>query len=126
MATVRYAEISYPGFFFPETSTVKVSKKTTAKELFKEYGKNGAYRIDFFSRTEEKSGDEVLRGKNKPEKGHFLYGKGYSLDEVKKMKVDGGQLASNIECNGWKGAVKCKPGNWQPWDEDTTIVECPQ
>lgn len=127
MSTVRYAEICYPGIFFPETSTVKVTQKTTAKELFKKYGKDGAYRIEFFTRTEEKRGDEVLKGKHKPEKGHFLYGQGYTLAEMKAKKpaLDS-TLISNVECNKWKGAVRCKPGNWQPWDEDTTIIEVKQ
>lgn len=122
MPKVRYAELAYPGSFFPETTTVKVSQKTTAEELFKERGSKGCYRIDFFTRTEEKRGDDVLVGKSVKEKKHYLYGTGYTIEQLKKLEEDHRILISNCECNGWKGAVRCKPGNWQPWDDNTVII----
>ncbi len=123
MSTVRYATLCYPSVFLPETSDVKVGKKTTASELFKEH--KGCYRVSFWTRTEQQFGDELLLGPPKRDGKDVLNGRAYTLAEMKARRPALDKiLISNVEINRWKGAVECITGNWQPWD-DSVEVECP-
>lgn len=122
MRKVRYATLSYPGIIFPETQTVKVEANTTAKSLFRKH--KNCYRISFSSRTEGTVDGEPVTGKATTEPTEYLCGRAYTLADMKR-KLDPKKdeiLISNIEINGYKGGIKCRTGNWQPWDGNVEVV----
>jgi lactate dehydrogenase-like 2-hydroxyacid dehydrogenase len=121
MSTVRYANIDFPGALFPESTSEKVSQKTTAQDIFKKH--KNAYRVHFYTRTEKNENGEKLTGKATYEKKYYLIGKAFTLEELRahRPKLDA-ILISNVECNKWDGAVRCRPGNWQPLEKDTIVV----
>lgn len=123
----RYADISLPGSFMADQVTIPVKDDTTPQELLK--ARPSSFRVHFFTRTEvlfprtKAGGDtEVLQGKPEYEPKSYLAGRAYTLAELKTMNVSD-TLIANVEGNGWKGAVKCRPGNWQPWTDDVEVLE---
>lgn len=43
------------------------------------------------------------------------------LDQVRAMGFD--ILASNMRANGWPTVIRCRTGNWQPFDDDDRLLE---
>lgn len=118
----RYATISYPGLFYAEQKDVSVKVNTTAEELFRRYP--GSFRVQFFERLETKKGKEALLGKPKYEKKYHLAGQVFTLAELKAHKPAlSDVLIDNVELNGYKAAVKCRPGNWQPLEKNAVVVD---
>lgn len=116
----RYADISLPGSFMADQVTVPVEDSTTPQELLK--ARPNSFRVHFFTRTEREENGEILRGTAQYEPKSYLAGRAYTLAELHTMNVSG-TLIANCEGNGWKGAVKCRPGNWQPWTDDVEVLE---
>lgn len=122
----RYAELYYPGLFMAESRSVKVKEKTTAAQLFGRHARGGCFRIRFFEREEAWKDGELLEGKPKWEPTSYIQGEAFTLAEMREMRPPLDEiLVSNVEINRWKGAVRCLPGNWQPWEDSTIVVPPP-
>lgn len=111
--TVRYVEFLFPGSFFSESSVQRYKPGMKIPDR--------CFGYQFFDKTSTKVGSETLEGRPKNFKGRYYLGKVYSQAEVKKMKLPG-FLAENMETNGWAFAVKCRTGNWQPFEKKDKIV----
>ncbi|MGN6383687.1 MAG: hypothetical protein ACTHMK_13875 [Dyella sp.] len=115
---IVYVEFLFPGTFFPELSLVPFAGEPIPVPA-------NAYGWSLKKRQEVLFGEEMLVGKLNKLGGTTLIGHAYSLAELKaefgsseKHRI----LISNIEGNGYLGACLCRTGNWQPIDEDTTVV----
>jgi hypothetical protein len=116
--TKHYVEFYSPGIFFPETSVKEIKNR---KEKFRI--PKGCYGYMFFDQEEIKSGGETLIGKPKNKSGMTFFGKKYSMEDLKREFKDNRILISNIECNGYKFAVKTIRGNWQPVGKKDKVVD---
>ena len=119
----RYATVYFPGVFMSETTTVKVSAKTTAEQVFKEHP--SSFQVSFYKKVEVRKGRELLTGDPRWEEKTYIRGKAWTLEEMKKNldpKADR-ILISNVEINKWRGAVECVTGNWQPWTDNMVVIK---
>jgi len=123
MATVRYATLYYPGVFMAEEKTVRVSPRTTGRQMLARNPE--AFKVSFYTRTERKVRDEMLTGDVRWERKSYIAGEYLSLAEMKRT-LDPKRdeiLISNVECNGYKGAIRCRTGNWQFKDDDVEVID---
>jgi len=116
----HYVEIYYPGGFFSETSTIEIKNREVDFEI-----PENCFGYRLFDRTEVKQDGELLIGDRKNISGMVYLGEKYSLSRLKKEfgnKKDYRILISNVEDNGYKGAVKTRRGNWQPLTEKDKVL----
>lgn len=119
--TITYVEYIYPGAFFSESGVQKV----TDRDISKLDIPDGAFAFKFFDIIFTKTEDDVamqsdhlnISGK------HYIGGKLYTVDEVKRDFPDSRTLISNLVGNGHTGAIHCRTGNWQPFDEGDIYIE---
>jgi hypothetical protein len=123
MSVKRYATLNFPGVMFPETETVAVTSGSKNEALLLFRAHPNCYRVDFFERTERTVDGEHFTGKGKAGKS-YLCGEPFTLKQMEEM-LDPDRhriLLNNVKHNHWKGAVRCPAGNWQPWEEDITVL----
>lgn len=120
-----YVEFLYPGMLFTETDEKQVANRNiqTLKIPTQAFG------FLFFDKTiktiELDGKKTVVNGKRRNVSGiYYPNGKVFSLDEVKSMGKDYSILASNMEGNNWKYAVKTRKGNFQPFTNKDHIIVC--
>jgi len=115
----HYVQFDEPGSFFPESTTRKVSKRIPAElENIPEY----TFALNFFDRSEIITKGETLKGKPKNDSIRILFGKKYTLEQLKEQGYsEKDALFRNIE-NSFPFAVYCLPGNWQPAEENDIVL----
>lgn len=126
--TITFIEFFYPGSLFSESSDRQVKNRDKPKRIPK-----NAYSYRFYDKVkitiegeDAWTKDEVFWRKAKNFSGqHFIDGEKFTLVQLKKKygKDDNyAILISNMKCNRWKHVVKCKTGNWQPFEKGDKIV----
>jgi uncharacterized protein (UPF0128 family) len=53
---------------------------------------------------------------------HYYGGKLYTVAELKRDFPNNSTLISNVEGNGYAKAIKCRTGNWQPFDKTDIFI----
>lgn len=121
MSIKKRVRILYPGSFFPESSSRAVDDFDP--NLIDDDGK--MYGFQFYEIEEIRGETGILIGEPKYDKKTYLIGRAYTLDELKKLFPEDEHRIGiqNVELNGWKGAVVCRPGNWQPWSDDVVVID---
>jgi len=131
MKKVSYVTYWFPGLLFAESRTKKCSHRDPEKvELPK-----GAYSFHFEDRWEGKDPDgNLVEGKADNVSKTYVEGEAFTVKDLKKIILTPsheyhGELASskscvmsNVEGNGYKGAIKTSRGNWLPRDENSVIL----
>jgi uncharacterized protein (UPF0128 family) len=119
-----YVEFLYPGSFFSESSakevkTRDVSKLKVPKNAF------GFKFFDILSVVVDADGKKVKLTSEQINVSpmHYYGGKIYTVAELKREFPNNDILISNIEGNGYKKAIRCRTGNWQPFEETDIFVE---
>lgn len=117
---IDYVEYLTPGSFFPEPYVREVESRDVDAAVAA--APPNAYGMAFFSVIEtevEADGKvEVLRSNRiHLSERFYLGGQVYTLAEVRALDLPGA-LVSNMECNGWPTVIKCRPGNWQPFEPE--------
>lgn len=113
-----YVEFLFPGTFFPEISLVRFSGEPIPVPA-------NAYGWNVKWRHEEQVAGETLTGPFHKVGGTTLIGNGFTLPQIKALFGQSDRhrtLLSNIEGNAYAGACLCRTGNWQPVENDTTVV----
>lgn len=116
--TKHYVAFKYPGVFFPETSVIEIKSRDEKFDIPK-----GCYGYHFFDQEEIEHNGEILTGEVKNESGTTFFGKKYSIDDIRKNHPEKGTLIRNLISNGYKFAVDTVTGNWQPVDDEDTVIE---
>lgn len=125
MKIEHHVEILYPGSFYPEEYTYKISRRETS-EVYK-HAKPGMFCFSYYD-VEVRSGKledgELITDHKIVNKSGRFYPGGtlLNLTEVKLLGPDFRILASNMECNGWKVIVKTRRGNFQPFEEGRDTI----
>lgn len=56
---------------------------------------------------------------------YYIGGTVHTLAEVQAMTAGVGVLADNMRANRWDHAIRCRTGNWQPFEDDDTLLPEP-
>ena len=119
-----YIEFLYPGSFFNESSTQKVKTRDVSKV---KVPKNafGFKFFDILSVVVDTDGKKVQLTSEQTNVSPMYYygGKLYTVAELKREFPNNYILVSNIEGNGYKKAILCRTGNWQPFRKTDIFVE---
>ena len=119
-----YVEFLYPGSFMSESSTREVKTRDTSKV---KVPKN-AFCFSFFdilSVVVEADGNKVKLTSERVNMSpkHYYGGRLYTVAELKRDFPGERILISNIEGNGYKKAIRCRTGNWQPFEETDVFIK---
>lgn len=119
-----YVEFLYPGSFFSESSTAKVTSRDTSK-LKVPKNAFGFKFFDILSVVVDADGKQVELTSERLNLSplHYYGGKLYTVAELKRDFPNNSTLISNVEGNGYAKAIKCRTGNWQPFDKTDVFVE---
>lgn len=120
----HFVRFRYLGSFFSKESSNEVADRDPLKVGVPE----GAFAFTFYDLV---VGVAIENGKAIPvssaaldESNHYYYGgKIYTVTELKKELPNKRILVSNIECNGYRRAIKCRTGNWQPFGDGDVYIE---
>lgn len=116
---VTYMRVFYPGLFFAGHSDVKVADRSVV-ELPK-----GSFGYRFFEREETELNGKLLVGPSENFSGLHTQGEVLTLEEIKQKLPktrDNLTLISNLECNGFKKAVRTIMGNWQYFQDGDVLL----
>ena len=118
-----YVEFLYPGSFFSESSTSKVTSRDTSK-LKVPKNAFGFKFFDILSVVVEADGKQIELTSERLNLSpmHYYGGKLYTVAELKRDFPNNSTLISNVEGNGYAKAIKCRTGNWQTFDETDIFV----
>lgn len=116
-----YVEFLSPGSIFNEGSakevkTRDVSKLKVPKNAF------GFKFFDILSVVVDADGKKVKLTSEQINESptHYYGGKIYTIAELKREFPD---IVSNFEDNGYKKAIHCRTGNWQPFEKTDVYVK---
>lgn len=124
-----YAHYLIPGMLFPEEATRELDVRSV--ELAVAKAPASAYCFTLYETadppaTRDPDYDVTPRRKNES-KRYYLGGRVFTPDEVKEVAARDPErhyaLVENMEGNGWTRMIKCRPGNWQPFEEGDTLIE---
>lgn len=110
----HYVRFFYPGALFIEYENKEIQGRSI--ELNK-VPKN-VYGYFLYDIIEPKNKKPYVR-KRSP---MVYFGKPYTLEEIENLFPDLNILIHNIKNNGYKGAVKCRTGNWQPLNKGDIVI----
>lgn len=123
---VHHVEYMLPGSFFPESVHRVVERRdlTAAKAAAPE----SAYRFTFYD-TPPKVDLPGYRVTAEPvnRSGRFyIGGETFGVDELEAWAAandrDMGILVSNMRANSWLRVIRCRTGNWQPFEPGDRII----
>ena len=119
-----YVEFLYPGSFMSESWTTQVKTRDVSK--LKVPKNSFAFKFfDIISVVVEADGKKIeltSEAINESSK-HYYGGKLYTVAELKREFPMQRILISNVESNGYKKAIKCRTGNWQPFEKTDVFVK---
>jgi hypothetical protein len=122
--TETFVELFFPGAFVSENSQFKV--ETRDPQAIADMYPN-AYCIQFYDLT---SKEVVVDGEKQRVSGkrknlspkYYPFGRVLNTDDVRKMPGDHHILIANMECNNWPKVVRCRTGNFQPFQEGDEVL----
>lgn len=123
---VRYF---HPGSFVSEESTERLTARDPQEAL--ERAPDSAFAFQLFdipdpaaARAAAGDGFEVIPKPVNKSGRYYINGLLKTIDQLEIENRDGELdiLISNARCNRWPVLVKCRTGNWQPFEEDDEVV----
>lgn len=120
MAETRtYVEFFYPGAFFDETSTREVQSRDSNVSV-----PDGAFGFRFFDvMSTDEGGVKMVSDKLNLSPMHYYGGRIMTLDEVRHEMPDARILISNMEGNGYARVIRCRTGNFKPFEDGDIFIE---
>ncbi len=119
-----YVHFLSPGSFFPEESEIEVTDRDVdTLEI-----PNGCFAFNFFDIVEVTCQDDmgkVIKTHSNPlneSSRYYVNGTIMTKEEIGTQEGFDSILFRNMESNGWEEIVKCKTGNFQPFNEGDSIV----
>ncbi len=121
--TVTYVRKLYPGAMVPEESVQRVQGRNPAEIVAA--ASKGVYAFQFIDRLEvaaETGGEALtLASKDRNASGWFYVdGVVFTRADVEQRGL--GVLLDNMRSNGWDRVVRCRHGNYQPFNRGDSIV----
>jgi hypothetical protein len=116
-------EYQFPGVLFAETSSKRVTMRDPLEAVVMAPDESFAFR--FYEVTEAPDLGKEFNVTSVPRNfsgWHYIDAQIFTLEDVDAMGDDFHILASNMRCNGWDRVVRCRTGNFQPFETSDTIV----
>lgn len=116
-----------PGSLFPEETTKDLARRDPA--LARREAPEYAFAFTLYDVEEvpDLGPDFRVTAKPKNETGrYYLGGTVYTVAELEDAfgsDPDKSILISNIKGNGYKAAIHCSTGNWQPFEDGDTLLD---
>jgi len=125
--TKTFVEFKYPGSFFSETSSKEVDDRDPGNVEVPE----GAFAFTFYDQivgTAKSCGKDHRVNSLPFNRSGVFYcgGEVLSLAQVKALPGDHSILVGNMERNKWEHVIKCRTGNFQPFENGDVFLEAPQ
>ena len=122
--TKTYVELFYPGTLFAENERHLV-KKRDANGIAKKYP--GAFSFQFYDLTSKPVNvdgvERIVAGhRKKVSPKYYPGGTILTAEDVKSMAGDHKILLSNMVGNGWERIVRCRTGNFQPFEKGDVVL----
>lgn len=122
--TQTWVKFLFPGAFFSEDSSEKVSSRDISELVIPE----GAFAFSFHDVTTQvaklEDGTEIPHKTGQENKSGMFYPGGIKLGsmDVGYLHGDNRILLDNMRSNGWKHVVKTRVGNFQPFDDSIDTI----
>jgi len=118
-----YIEFLYSGSFMSESSTQEINTRDVSKVKVPK----DAFCFSFFDilsvvvETDRRKVQLTSERINVSPK-HYYGGKLYTAAEFKRAFPSERILINNIKGNNYKKIIKCRTGNWQPFEETAVLI----
>lgn len=126
--TIEHRATYYiPGTLFPETVTKKLDARSVDEAVSK--APSSAYCFELFDVLPPPDLGPEFSVTSKPlnkSARFFIGGKLFTVEEVEREYPELGILASNMRCNDYKVVIRCRTGNWQPFQMEDTLLPDPE
>lgn len=118
-----YIEFYSPGAFLSESSTREVKTRDLSKIKMPKNAFGFRF-FDILSASVKEGSQRVLVTSERINVSpmHYYGGKLYTVAELKRKYPNQHTLISNIESNGYKKAIQCRTGNWQPFNTTDIFI----
>lgn len=121
---IHKAKYLMPGALFPEDTVVTLSERSADEAARK--APTNAYCFTLYDTAEpvDLGPEYQVAPKAQNESGrYYLGGIVFSADDIRRLDGDHDVLLANMRANHWRLVIRCRPGNWQPFnvDEDTLV-----
>jgi hypothetical protein len=118
-----YVEFLMPGTLFAESDCAQVPSRDIRKLSVPEH----AFAFTFFdivTETVKVGGKTFRRGGERSQVSpkHYYGGHIYTLAEVQAEFTDEHTLLDNMRGNGYQRVIRCRTGNWQPFERGDILV----
>jgi hypothetical protein len=124
--TITYVTYQEPGLLFPETSGRQVDHRDPQRAADEAPTNAYAFRFhDVVTTTVEVDGKPVETRSVNPRnvsKTYYIDAKVLDAATVAALPGDHDILLSNMLGNRWEYVLLCRPGNFQPYDEETDVL----
>ena len=115
-----YVRFLYPGTFFSESSTKAVDSDDVG-DLYPLPSRAFGFRFEKRWEGEDPTGRPMTGDFEKVGPFHYIDGEIFTIDELPEdSSYD--ILRSNMRGNGYERVIKCRTGNFQPFDEGDVQV----
>lgn len=119
-----YVRFLYPGIMLSEDSVHKVENRDVSKIRVPE----DAFAFQFFdvlSTTVTVNSKNIALTSEEIDVSprHYYGGKVYTIAELKRELPNEHTLINNVQNNHYKKVIKCRTGNWQPFEKTDIFVE---
>lgn len=123
MTLTHKAEYLIPGFLFSEETVRTLPRRSVSEALAVAPEHSFCFSFYDVEETPDLGPDFTVHPKPKNRSGkHYIDGEVFTLEQVQGLGGDHGNLVANMTGNGWARVVRCRTGNWQPFEDNDQIV----
>lgn len=119
--TTTYVAFQHPGAFFSEESVTKVTTRNPERDAVKASDSVFAFfYFDIVTTVVDVAGEriETASGRRNISKTYYIDAELLTSVQVAALPGDNHILLSNMRGNGWDPIVRCRTGNFQPFEAD--------
>jgi hypothetical protein len=128
----HWAKYLLPGSFFSEDQAKELSDRSIDAALVRAPGNAFAFKLYDTAVADFEFDAGLFRVFPIPQNEsatYYIGGEVFTPDELRQLAVQEGDphkydvLIANVEGNRWGRAIRCRTGNWQPFEEGDVLVE---
>lgn len=130
----HHARYALPGSFFAESDSRELSDRSIDAAITRAPEHAFAFVLYDTAEIDFEYDEALFRVTPRPqnESGrHYIGGEIFTPDELRELAVQEGDphkydvLIANVQGNRWGRAIRCRTGNWQPFEEADVLVAAP-
>lgn len=126
VSTTTYVSYLYPGLIVSNESNMEVPDRNPEREARREAADSafGFSYFDIVSAVVEIGETLIQTTSNRRNISctYYIDGEVLDIDQVAALPGDHQIMLDNMRCNDWDRVVRCRSGNFQPFDESDALV----